>query len=136
MMHNADLIRELDETLTGLEKAIKGRKKAEVHVHVKTFTKLLGDSPGVLSENDLTRYGQTFSLLMEPIRITNVADDILAKVRKAAEKGDYQAVDEYRAELRRTLEQNRGVLKTGVRHYFKELGTIMETARKKGYSEK
>ncbi len=65
MDENITLIEKLDETLVGLEKAVRQKNKSLVGTHVVEFSRIISESPGLLEERDLTTYGNRFQQIMK-----------------------------------------------------------------------
>ena len=59
-----DLVRHVEETVSGIEKAAKDKDKGGVSNGTIRFTKLLGENPGVLPMEDLNKYTERFRMAM------------------------------------------------------------------------
>jgi hypothetical protein len=65
MNDRVELTGMLDDTLKELGKEIERRNKEGINSRVLEFTRVIGESPGVLGEVELTRYSNEFSKLMK-----------------------------------------------------------------------
>ena len=65
MNDRVELTGMLDDTLKGLGEEVEKKNKEGIKLKVLEFTRVIGESPGVLGEEELTRYSGEFSKLMK-----------------------------------------------------------------------